>query len=98
MTTEAQADILDAPRPAKRLKTAVAVKEIAHSDVLATNSAASSSHQELKVKQPRKVKAKLEEPKPEDFLARVESLWKVGVHVSAAGGIENAIPNAAKLG
>ncbi|KZP19724.1 AP endonuclease [Athelia psychrophila] len=95
VTTEAQADI-DAPRPAKRLKTAAAVKEIAHSDALATNSAASSSRQEPK--RQRKTKAKPEEPKPEDFPARAESLWKVGVHVSAAGGVENAVPNAAKLG
>lgn len=96
VTNDPQTDILDAPRSVKRLKTAITVEEITHSAVLATNSAASSSRQEPK--RPRKAKAKQEEPKPEDFLARVESLWKIGVHVSAAGGVENAVPNAAKLG
>lgn len=98
VTTVAQADILDAPRPAKRLKTVVAIKEIAYSDVLAADSVASSSRQEPKRPRRAKAKAKPEEPKPEDFPARAESLWKVGVHVSAAGGVENAVPNAAKLG
>lgn len=29
---------------------------------------------------------------------RVSSNWKVGAHVSAAGGVENAVMNAAKIG
>jgi len=34
----------------------------------------------------------------ETFLPRVNSRWKVGAHVSAAGGIENAVINAASIG
>ncbi|GLB34475.1 putative AP endonuclease family 2 [Lyophyllum shimeji] len=32
------------------------------------------------------------------FPTRVSTPWKVGAHVSAAGGVENAIPNAAAIG
>ena len=35
---------------------------------------------------------------PSEYPARVQTPWKVGAHVSAAGGVENAILNAAKLG
>ncbi|KAJ7718963.1 xylose isomerase-like protein [Mycena maculata] len=37
-------------------------------------------------------------PPPPRYGERPESLWKVGAHVSAAGGIENAIINAAAIG
>ncbi|KAG5637637.1 hypothetical protein H0H81_003862 [Sphagnurus paluster] len=33
-----------------------------------------------------------------DLPKRISSAWKVGAHVSAAGGVENAILNAAKIG
>ena len=33
-----------------------------------------------------------------DFPQRPNSLWKIGPHVSAAGGVENAILNAASIG
>lgn len=36
-------------------------------------------------------------PKPSDFAPRVSSSWKVGAHVSAAGGVENTIVNAARV-
>ncbi|KAJ2927952.1 hypothetical protein H1R20_g9150, partial [Candolleomyces eurysporus] len=32
------------------------------------------------------------------FLPRVSNAWKVGAHVSAAGGVENAVVNAAAIG
>ncbi|KAJ6606015.1 xylose isomerase-like protein [Mycena vulgaris] len=35
---------------------------------------------------------------PPQYADRSESLWKVGAHVSAAGGIENAIINASAIG
>ncbi|KAF5347887.1 hypothetical protein D9756_010143 [Leucocoprinus leucothites] len=35
---------------------------------------------------------------PETFLPRVNSPWKVGAHVSAAGGVENAVTKAASIG
>ncbi|KDQ61279.1 hypothetical protein JAAARDRAFT_191370 [Jaapia argillacea MUCL 33604] len=48
---------------------------------------------------PRKKKGKSEvEPNPVDFPVRVSSPWKVGAHVSAAGGVENSITNAALIG
>lgn len=35
---------------------------------------------------------------PEDYPRRPHSQWKVGAHVSAAGGVENTILNAARIG
>ncbi|KIJ92808.1 hypothetical protein K443DRAFT_13322 [Laccaria amethystina LaAM-08-1] len=49
-----------------------------------------------KVKAKRKTKAQLSDPNT--FLARVESPWKVGAHVSAVGGVENTIVNARAIG
>lgn len=50
-------------------------------------------------KTPRKKKVKeVIEPEPSDYPSRVESPWKIGAHVSAAGGLENAIINAAEIG
>jgi hypothetical protein len=37
-------------------------------------------------------------PLAEDYPDRVRMDWKVGAHVSAAGGVENAILNAASIG
>ncbi|OCH92250.1 hypothetical protein OBBRIDRAFT_466006 [Obba rivulosa] len=53
---------------------------------------------ETKKKTKRRKKADLPEPKPEDFLPRPLSFWKLGPHVSSAGGVENAIVNAASVG
>ncbi|KIJ16658.1 hypothetical protein PAXINDRAFT_98484 [Paxillus involutus ATCC 200175] len=36
-------------------------------------------------------------PKPFDFTPRVSSPWKIGAHVSAKGGVENTIVNAARV-
>ncbi|KAF9818968.1 hypothetical protein IEO21_02382 [Rhodonia placenta] len=52
-------------------------------------------------KAPRKPahhKAETVEPVPSDFSSRAKSQWKIGPHVSAAGGVENTIINAAKVG
>ncbi|TCD66811.1 hypothetical protein EIP91_000947 [Steccherinum ochraceum] len=38
------------------------------------------------------------EYKPDDFPARSDIRWKVGPHVSAAGGVENTVINAASIG
>ena len=51
-----------------------------------------------KVKGKARVKAVAIEYKPEDFPARVSLPWNVGPHVSIAGGVENAIYNAASIG
>ncbi|KAJ7490901.1 xylose isomerase-like protein [Mycena latifolia] len=45
-----------------------------------------------------KGKAKSKVAEPPQYAERSDSLWKVGAHVSAAGGIENAIINAAAIG
>ena len=36
-------------------------------------------------------------PTPSDFAPRVSSAWKVGAHVSAAGGVDNTVVNAARV-
>ncbi|KAG1725718.1 xylose isomerase-like protein [Suillus paluster] len=47
----------------------------------------------------RKMRKKTnQEPSTEDFPVRVSSPWKIGAHVSAAGGVENAVRNAAMVG
>ncbi|KAJ7500423.1 xylose isomerase-like protein [Mycena galericulata] len=46
----------------------------------------------------KSTKAKGKVAAPPQYAQRPESLWKVGAHVSAAGGIENAIINAAAIG
>jgi AP endonuclease-1 len=46
----------------------------------------------------RKAKVNKSSEIPEDYPARVANAWKIGAHVSAAGGVENAILNAAKIG
>jgi hypothetical protein len=50
-----------------------------------------------KTKKPRKKAAEIEYHSS-DFLKRPQSPWKIGPHVSAAGGVENAILNAASIG
>lgn len=50
-----------------------------------------------KIVRKRKVK-EVVEPDPTDYPSRVESPWKIGAHVSAAGGVENAIIDAAEIG
>jgi AP endonuclease-1 len=82
-------DLDDPPRPAKRLKTVVARKQTTEEVVVAPSP--------IKKRRKSAGNAK-EEPKPEDYRVRVSSPWKVGAHVSAAGGVENAIQNAAELG
>ncbi|KAJ7684281.1 xylose isomerase-like protein [Mycena polygramma] len=47
---------------------------------------------------PAKTKGKSKIVDPPQYGERPTSLWKVGAHVSAAGGIENAIINAASIG
>lgn len=47
-------------------------------------------------------KRKAKEPPPEptlaDFAPRATNDWKIGAHVSGAGGLENAVTNAASVG
>lgn len=50
-----------------------------------------------KTKKPRK-KAAVVEYTISDFPKRPQSHWKIGPHVSAAGGVDNAVLNAASIG
>lgn len=45
-----------------------------------------------------KGKGKATDAEPPTYPERFTSSWKVGAHVSSAGGIENAIVNAAAIG
>ena len=50
-------------------------------------------------KEPKKPRKKAQaEADPAAYPLRVQSAWKIGAHVSAAGGVENAILNAASIG
>ena len=39
-----------------------------------------------------------DEPIPQNYAPRAVNAWKIGAHVSAAGGVENAVQNAASIG
>ncbi|KAG8900901.1 hypothetical protein FRC01_010004 [Tulasnella sp. 417] len=49
-------------------------------------------------KKTRKVKETPPEPTLNDFAPRAKNDWKIGAHVSGAGGLENAVTNAASIG
>lgn len=66
--------------------------------VEATATAGTSKSTSKKTGGKRKVKELPEEVDLKDFPIRTTSLWKVGAHVSAAGGVENSVLNAAKIG
>lgn len=57
-------------------------------------------HEETEPELPSKTKRKAPPKKFDEssFPPRHESSWKVGAHVSAAGGVENAIMNASAIG
>lgn len=63
----------------------------------ATITISSKAKSSKKTVRKKKVK-EVVEPDPADYPSRVETPWKIGAHVSAAGGIENAIINAAEIG
>ncbi|KAG8910360.1 hypothetical protein FRC01_006380, partial [Tulasnella sp. 417] len=46
----------------------------------------------------RKAKETPAEPSLNDFAPRAKNDWKIGAHVSGAGGLENAVTNAASIG
>lgn len=88
----------DNPRPTKRARKekASAVPKSSPEERGLEHVDADST--ELAQKLRRRKKAETIEPKPEDFPSRVVNPWKVGPHVSSAGGVENAIVNAATVG
>ncbi|KAI9057687.1 AP endonuclease [Trametes sanguinea] len=76
-------DVEDTPRPTKRRRTQAVDEENAPKATKKTR---------------RKGKVEGPDHKPEDFVVRAYNAWKIGPHVSAAGGVENAIINAASVG
>lgn len=85
--------------PRKRTKvearTTVSAEEVVEED--SEPAASSVQPKARKAKGKGKAKAAVEY-KPEDFPSREVSAWKVGPHVSAAGGVENTVLNAASIG
>ena len=53
--------------------------------------------EETTVTKKTRKKKSLSVPDPKDF-PRVQNEWKFGAHVSAAGGVENAVFRAAEIG
>ncbi|OBZ69274.1 putative endonuclease 4 [Grifola frondosa] len=84
----------DRPRPAKRKRTTKQHKEV--NDVSVSDLSKATVAQASKV--PKRKKIHEIEPTPEDFAPRVSNAWKIGPHVSSAGGVENSIINAASIG
>ena len=72
----------DNPRPTKRARVDKPTKS-------------SGSRAPRKAAGAKRAKA---EPAPGDFAPRAANAWKIGPHVSSAGGVENAIVNAASVG
>lgn len=62
--------------------------------------ASATSEESTEAKKPNRTKKdnRAIEYSVSDFPQRSSSLWKIGPHVSAAGGVENAILNAASIG
>ncbi|GJE97725.1 AP endonuclease [Phanerochaete sordida] len=86
------ADALAGGRQKKRARRASA-----SSDLTSLEAESSKVAPAKKTKKPRK-KADVVEFTPEDFPKRPDLPWKIGPHVSAAGGVQNAVLNAASLG
>ncbi|KAJ8454412.1 hypothetical protein ONZ51_g13037 [Trametes cubensis] len=85
-TSESPPIVDDNPRPTKRAR--IGVPEGAFCENYDTASQ----------KKPRQRKKTVNEHAPGDFMVRAANPWKIGPHVSSAGGVENAIINAASVG
>ncbi|EFI28286.1 endonuclease IV [Coprinopsis cinerea okayama7 len=106
-----EAEVVARPRKRVKLDKEDTVKSLASEDPDYTDtqalldptveSSASTTASPTKKRKPRKTASKTNADEPVDtssFLPRVKSPWKVGAHVSAAGGVENAVVNAAAIG
>ncbi|KAF8585172.1 AP endonuclease [Ramaria rubella] len=81
--------------PRKRARIAIAgVESEKHASASALHSGVTESNNTRMVSKRKDV----EMSRPEDYPKRAQIEWKVGAHVSAAGGVENAIINAASIG
>ncbi|KAJ8469314.1 hypothetical protein ONZ51_g9085 [Trametes cubensis] len=85
-TSESPPIVDDNPRPTKRAR--IGIPEVAFCENYDTASQ----------KRPRQRKKTVNEHAPGDFMVRAANPWKIGPHVSSAGGVENAIINAASVG
>ncbi|KAL6301648.1 xylose isomerase-like protein [Sparassis latifolia] len=82
-------------KPPKRVrKKAGSTTEVKSGTAEAVNEVEESRTKSVK----RKKKIEAVEPMPEDFAPRALNEWKIGPHVSSAGGVENSIVNAATIG
>ena len=86
-----EADADDNPRPTKRARIARAAENKDAEDE-------EGPHKKKKTARKKKQIKQITEPTPGDFPARMTNRWKIGPHVSSAGGVENAIVNAASVG
>ncbi|KAF6747642.1 xylose isomerase-like protein [Ephemerocybe angulata] len=84
-----------APTPKKRKRTSTKVTPPVPDDEHNTQNLLPPAPSAAKRKRTSK---KEREVDTETFLPRVQSPWKVGAHVSAAGGVENAVLNATAIG
>lgn len=87
-----QSSPMSEERPTKRSKRSRSTKETNTGDSSLKREASSFS-----VPKNRKRKAEISY-QPADFPSRPESEWRIGPHVSSAGGVENTIINAASIG
>ncbi|KIM36491.1 hypothetical protein M413DRAFT_449185 [Hebeloma cylindrosporum] len=100
--THANEDVSDSSQPpTKKMKLeatpATTVESCLPSgDSLEDHEASNSTKRTRQGKKRGKTKKK--EVDPSLFLERVKGPWKVGAHVSAAGGVENAVTNAIAIG
>ncbi|KIM22190.1 hypothetical protein M408DRAFT_333026 [Serendipita vermifera MAFF 305830] len=98
------------PRPTKRAKTTkkeatpeesqttLVANAVADMGIESQDTAVNDASEMTKPPKGGRKKKAAQEPTPADYPPRISREWKVGAHISAAGGIENAILNAAKIG
>ncbi|KAI0074196.1 AP endonuclease [Panus rudis PR-1116 ss-1] len=77
-------------RPRKRTKVAISNDDREDADF--------AEDDEAKQRKKRQRKPKHADFSLKDFASRVQNDWKIGPHVSASGGVENTIVNAASIG
>ncbi|XP_006457703.1 hypothetical protein AGABI2DRAFT_114752 [Agaricus bisporus var. bisporus H97] len=83
---------LDSEKPPAKKRKLSQTKEPAVDDDAAGPRQASEGLRKQRASKPKK------EADVQTFLPRVNSPWKVGAHVSSAGGVENTVINAAMIG
>ncbi|VDB83335.1 unnamed protein product [Peniophora sp. CBMAI 1063] len=99
---EVELDEIDDPSPSERDAPSITVasKKATKNRVSKTREVVKVSGEDEEPKEARKKpRKKLQlETDPTTYAPRAQSAWKIGAHVSAAGGVENAVLNAASIG